>query len=91
MRVNSMTTKLFLPPKLDDRDNYKQTFRRGIKATKLNKKKKEEKKSKKIYDQKCQRGTWVKPISSVRIVQGMPKVYLKKQKKYLNFKIYLIA
>jgi len=39
-----MTTKLFLPPKLDDRDNYKQTFRRGIKATKLNKKKKRRKK-----------------------------------------------
>jgi len=36
-----MTTKLYLPPKLDDRDNYKQTFRKGIKATKLNKKRKE--------------------------------------------------
>jgi len=46
MRVNSMTTKLYLPPKLDDRDNYKQTFRKGIKATKLNKKKKEKKKRK---------------------------------------------
>jgi len=35
-----MTTKLYLPPKLDDRDNYKQTFRKGIKATKLKRKEK---------------------------------------------------